>query len=696
MILLALAALAGCRKDSVIGLLGQISADPERLDFGQVYVGHYAEGAVGLQSSARFSLPLNVTVEGPFSLLEAPTVLQAGEQGTAQLRFAPTLSGPVEGSLIVRVDDRELRVALVAEGLAPLPCPTEAFCRPRRFDPALGECVEEPRPDGVACGGDSLCLINAHCAAGECVGARPNCDDGNACTTDGCDPARGCVHFDNSARCPSNPDPCLAPLCDPARGCAFAEVEDGVRCGPSDCGRANICLSGKCSEVPVTEGAACGDASPCQKRGVCQNQVCQRPPVQTLTPLWEVRAREGSTLLFDSVADAQGNLYWRECGQERVEVVSVTREGVPRYRLPTEALCASEGMVMLDGTLVLRTGTGVQAFQGFGGAALWSRNLVADAQVDLPPKPASAEVTGYVQHLSRGLPGRVVIALELYWNFPEAPPTFQGTWLLSLDLFTGELRWKARLAGLSVSEMLVDEMSNIYLGTIQREPYLKEFFALTPQGALRWRKPNGFDHPAAVYGGRIYHWNQALSDTATGDEVGRVTLGQTVGYPRLTLGAGFYVTAEEAMAPSCSEPNQPVAISRQLLTKYDPATGKGAWSYEIVGPSFGGGTITNTLLTNRGSILFSQNKSRCLPGRGEFVLREISSAGEEAYQCPLPGPEAYSYFGLLIDDLWAAAFLDPVSSRTLGVRAFAVPGLGLAPKGWVAALGSMSRDHRPR
>ncbi len=693
--LILLAAVCACRDPQLVNSEASLSADKDTLLLGPVYVGAQAEGEVTLISAARYSLALTLEVEGPFELTRSVDALEAGEQRALALRFSPTETGTVEGALVIRTKDQALRVALRGEALAWLPCPAEEFCRPRRFDPLKGACIDEPRPDGTSCDTEGLCLKDARCVAGHCLGQAVSCDDGNECTADACEPARGCVHFDSSARCPSNPDPCQVPLCDPKKGCAFVDAEDGVRCGPSDCAKANVCLLGKCSEVPVTEGASCGDASPCQRRGICKGAVCERPPVQTMTPLWEIRAKPGATLQFDSIADSQGNLYWRECS-DVVEVVSVTRDGALRYRVPTQGICQSEGMVLLDGTVVLRTAKGVQAFQGFGGAPLWNRSLLGDVMSELPPTPAGATLSGFVQHLSRGVPGTTVLALEVYWNSTEGGSTFHGTWLISLDLFTGELRWKTRLPNLFVEEMLVDEMSNLYLGTVQRDTFVREFFGYTPQGALRWRKVNGFDHPAAVYGGRIYHWNQALSDTATGTEVGRVTLGSTVGYPRLTLGAGFYVTGEEQKVPSCTEPGQQISVNRLLLQKYDPATGKGAWSYEIVGLNNGGPTITNTLLTNRGSILFSQSRGRCVPESRQFVLREISAAGEEVYQCPLPGPESYEYFGLLIDDLWAASFADPTALRTEGVRAFAVPGLSLGSKGWVAALGSMSRDHRPR
>ena len=36
---------------------------------------------------------------------------------------------------------------------------------------------------------------------GTCVGTPINCDDGNPCTTDSCDPVTGCINTPNSNAC---------------------------------------------------------------------------------------------------------------------------------------------------------------------------------------------------------------------------------------------------------------------------------------------------------------------------------------------------------------------------------------------------------------------------------------------------------------------------------------------------------------
>jgi hypothetical protein len=52
------------------------------------------------------------------------------------------------------------------------------------------------------CSDGNACTVGDTCGGGFCVGgAAPNCNDGNPCTDDSCDPASGCNHLDNNAPC---------------------------------------------------------------------------------------------------------------------------------------------------------------------------------------------------------------------------------------------------------------------------------------------------------------------------------------------------------------------------------------------------------------------------------------------------------------------------------------------------------------
>jgi hypothetical protein len=72
-------------------------------------------------------------------------------------------------------------------------CDDNNPCTADVCDPTKG-CVTQPLPDGKACSTGDLCSPG-ECKSGACtkVGAG-NCDDGDACTKDACDPQKGCSH----------------------------------------------------------------------------------------------------------------------------------------------------------------------------------------------------------------------------------------------------------------------------------------------------------------------------------------------------------------------------------------------------------------------------------------------------------------------------------------------------------------------
>ena len=168
-------------------------------------------------------------------------------------------------------------------------------------EPACGG--RECGPDG--CGGscgecgagelctDGVCLPPDPCAAG------PDCDDGQDCTADRCEPYVGCVHEprpDDSACDDGNPcttedhcveglclggvvpectlAPCLAFVCLPEVGWGFVPGPDGVPCDDGDgCTVADICVAGACAAgVPVD----CDDTDPCTL-DVCRDGDCVHP-----------------------------------------------------------------------------------------------------------------------------------------------------------------------------------------------------------------------------------------------------------------------------------------------------------------------------------------------------------------------------------------------------------------------------------
>jgi hypothetical protein len=181
------------------------------------------------------------------------------------------------------------------------------------MDPAAGDDADDDaadhgeEPDGAEADGDAP----DEEAPPACVDDPAACDDGNACTSDSCDPIEGCVHSpltatacDDGDACtigdacddgkcvPGDPvscddsDPCTDDSCDGIEGCRHvlnaATCDDG-----NDCTTGDVCAAGVCAGTPAAIDCACGDTAdcavfatgnPCLGTFVCQGQVCVIDP----------------------------------------------------------------------------------------------------------------------------------------------------------------------------------------------------------------------------------------------------------------------------------------------------------------------------------------------------------------------------------------------------------------------------------
>jgi hypothetical protein len=64
-------------------------------------------------------------------------------------------------------------------------------------DPGTGLCSNPTAPDGTPCDDASACTTSDSCQTGVCTGGPLECNDGNNCTDDACDPAIGCTNESN-------------------------------------------------------------------------------------------------------------------------------------------------------------------------------------------------------------------------------------------------------------------------------------------------------------------------------------------------------------------------------------------------------------------------------------------------------------------------------------------------------------------
>ncbi|MCJ2555482.1 MAG: hypothetical protein LN410_04740, partial [Candidatus Thermoplasmatota archaeon] len=146
-------------------------------------------------------------------------------------------------------------------------CDDGNVCTDDSCNPAAG-CVNTgniaPCDDGDACTTADTCSL------GICVGgAAPDCDDANVCTDDSCDPGTGCVNTDNIAPCDdgdacTTADTCAVGVC---VGGAAPNCDDGNVCTDDSCNPATGCVNAN-NIAPCDDGNACTTADTCSL-GIC-------------------------------------------------------------------------------------------------------------------------------------------------------------------------------------------------------------------------------------------------------------------------------------------------------------------------------------------------------------------------------------------------------------------------------------------
>ncbi len=200
----------------------------------------------------------------------------------------------------------------------PLSCNDGNDCTDDSCDPVTG-CQNDPNNE--PCDDGDACTAIDTCAGGQCVGGRArDCDDGNPCTDDSCDPASGCINIPNSLACDdgnacttndlcadgvcvsgtpldcADSNPCTDDICDPASGCDHppnsAICDDGDACtsgdvctagvcvggGPPTCDDGNPCTDDSCDPasgcVFTPNSIPCDDGNSCTTQDMCTDTVC--------------------------------------------------------------------------------------------------------------------------------------------------------------------------------------------------------------------------------------------------------------------------------------------------------------------------------------------------------------------------------------------------------------------------------------
>ncbi len=141
----------------------------------------------------------------------------------------------------------------------------------KAFVCVAGLCEIQTEADGQACDDGNECNKNTACLQGACLGQEINCDDTNPCTTDSCDPTKGCTYeADNIAAC-SDGDPCTI-----NDSCLDGACKAGA---PNDCADDNVCTNNYCDTATgdcIAEAVAgdCDDGDACTKPDSCELGAC--------------------------------------------------------------------------------------------------------------------------------------------------------------------------------------------------------------------------------------------------------------------------------------------------------------------------------------------------------------------------------------------------------------------------------------
>lgn len=682
-ILMALSLLLACSSEGLVQAEGELVFRPESIDFGRIYVGFPAEESITFDNQGRAPVTARFTVDGPFEIDADELPLRGGDNRKLKVRFDPQEEGVFEGRIDLE-DGRSIELRGEAE-TAP-ECPPSGLCRSVTFDPKTGACHEDREREGAPCG--DACFGGA-CLEGECVGEPLNCDDGNACTVDRCDPASGCLHYDDSARCVdefTSTDPCVSPICDPELGCATEAALDGTICGEGDCTTSYICLQGVCTEVNTPNGGPCGVASPCQDEGTCIKGECIQEPAWPLRALWERPVADHLALIFDGAVDGLGRVYWAECGFDSCDLVTVDSMGNDRFRkeLFFEPVGRQPtGSLAIAGDRLISTlrPNHIESRSTMNGSVEWSVDLrdalevtkVRDAWLDEAAPPV-------ITH------DLVIVAVDGYRVDAHGPGGVQpwGGWVVALSRSDGAIRW-VHEANADLEGLIGDEAGSVFFSARSHEAgptAAGTMYSLGTSGEERWRRTAPFQAPLATLGGRLVDASGALRSTADG-AVEKELRVMVPTWPRRTpllTQRDLYLVGMPL--ERCAEGWCP--SWRTHFFRFEPGSGSEAWRNLLTSDA-----ISEPLLTSDGTFLYARKD----PNRGNqpWYLLEFDSDRKLQFECRLPIGGRYDGPTALQHGLWIT-----VDTENRKVVAFQVEERIPPLSGWVTAGGTPERSGRPR
>ena len=158
-------------------------------------------------------------------------------------------------------------------------CDPGGTCFELVCDPGTGDCAPQGINEGGACDDENVCTTGETCASAECAGGVvADCDDGDPCTVDACDPVDGCGHEPAPALPCDDGDECTLNTCTADGSACLYEDIPGCCVTDDDCG-GQPCIDGFCC-VPICDDGQggfyeCGDDGCGGTCGTCTgNDTC--------------------------------------------------------------------------------------------------------------------------------------------------------------------------------------------------------------------------------------------------------------------------------------------------------------------------------------------------------------------------------------------------------------------------------------
>ncbi|HZI94731.1 MAG TPA: hypothetical protein VFE84_10840 [Patescibacteria group bacterium] len=205
----------------------------------------------------------------------------AGSNPRDVVRKGDALLTALPSEIVVCSTDPGVGVAMAPQEicLSDADCDDGNPCTSDSCNPATGQCQNASVPNGVPCNDGDACTIGGTCQSGTC-GTPVVCNDRNACTTDSCDPATGAC-LSQPVACDDGNN-CTSDLCNPDTGQCLFVPQTGSTCDDGDlCTSGDTCVTAPGNPVPTCQGnAKCADTDACTA-DLCEPNtgVCSNPPI---------------------------------------------------------------------------------------------------------------------------------------------------------------------------------------------------------------------------------------------------------------------------------------------------------------------------------------------------------------------------------------------------------------------------------